>query len=681
VHLYEAREAYVHARPLPSLPLHRWERVAEEDLRSIDGERLLSQCLQLRLGYGTVRRERLEGLRLLDVHDAGRHGTRRIHDQVPDLFVSISEGYLMLGDPGTAQEVLAQRLCDAGSDRRAERIRRAGQAALLRLGRRMRDRRPVAIAGPGVEPGARRAVDALIDGAGPPDGHDPAPWEWHEPAPDAERLGPDRPLTRVRAALAAATTLDDLHRRLPPVPPMYLALAGLEVGELRAMRDPGGAVALLSLAADRSGPRSPVIALQAITLLALAVVHRGDDTAPPAPKQVVLDLNAAYERLREHAGDDALPPWAELVDSPAVLTGPWHGWLERIRVAVAGLAWLAGDGGAPPEAPAGGPVELHPGRFGPPPPAAPAPAPPPEQGAVVPATLRVADRAQLTILAAAVRPAGASRVSVTVRARPRQLEVSVDRLPAAWRPDPPGVFERGVRRMLGGRPHGVVAMAPGDLVPALPDLVRDALHVRGPGKLVGRLLVPPGDQVRFWEAEITARLGEGGPTWFREWRHRTPVESPPAWRPGPPDRGGDGTAPVVHLVGRPAPGRPGFQLGAAPAADPVVVTPAGLARRGAALVVVQGCAHPDRSTTDPVRDIEALRFAVRCMDAGVHALLLVPALPETAEPTIARHIAALAARPAAPSHPDLVALAADVREGLGRDPGHVVLFLSEGENS
>ncbi|MEU4221904.1 hypothetical protein, partial [Actinoplanes sp. NPDC026623] len=117
------------------------------------------------------------------------------------------------------------------------------------------------------------------------------------------------------------------------------------------------------------------------------------------------------------------------------------------------------------------------------------------------------------------------------------------------------------------------------------------------------------------------------------------------------------------------------------AADPVVVTPAGLARRGAALVVVQGCAHPDRSTTDPVRDIEALRFAVRCMDAGVRALLLVPALPETAEPTIARHVAALAARPAAPSHPDLVALAADVREGLGRDPGHVVLFLSEGENS
>ncbi|HEY0000941.1 MAG TPA: hypothetical protein VGB74_10845, partial [Actinoplanes sp.] len=85
VSLHAARDAFAAGRPLESLPLVEWERQAEAALHLIDGDRLMSLCLRLRMGYGVVPRDRLDAIRARDRHDPGRAATRAVHHLVPPL--------------------------------------------------------------------------------------------------------------------------------------------------------------------------------------------------------------------------------------------------------------------------------------------------------------------------------------------------------------------------------------------------------------------------------------------------------------------------------------------------------------------------------------------------------------------------------------------------------------------
>ncbi|WP_203745608.1 AAA family ATPase [Actinoplanes cyaneus] len=736
LYLFQARQAHENGGPLLALPLPAWEAEAQAHRGWVDADRLLSQCLALRLGHGTVPAEHLE--RMLSYATARlRDPARlRLHTSIRPLFVTVSHGLFMLGAPHRARLLLEQRLAAIRQARAAGWRIEAGaaRAALIDLARRMRDRAVMYAVADEDRAGRAWIAAALIDGDPPPrdtpeDGA--SPWRWHrrwqatsvnpgsglalvpEP-PDLTAAGDDpllagllsgdaaevaavgggpgtarltawsltherglpQPsgddvLTTVRPLLAAARP-EELGRLgkalLDRVPPLCVALIALELGEQRALRDPRGAYALLELAAACAEARNPVLALQAVTLRALALVHTGEPPARAAAKAAVLSLNTAYERMREHLpAPEELPEWASLVEAD---TSPpaWAGWLARIRVAVAGLARARGLPGPVAPARADGSVELYPAAFG-----VHAPRELTETAATeLTPVPRVGWRVQLAWVRKAVRAAVNPRITFRITPRSRQLTISVDGVPADWLATGGGTGDGSLRRrILTPRASGTVELGPGDEVPDLPPSMREAFRAPGKSRLVTRLLVNPSDQVRFWEAEIMDRLGvaprETAAGWYRPW-NRT---GEPPHRPGPQR--------VVRLVGEPVRTRAVFQTG-----PPEVTrrTPEEIAALGADLIVLQVAVTAESAGGAPVRDVDALRFAVRCMDAGTRNVLLATESTATVQQWIAERSAALDARGTAPTPLELVDLARDLRCELAGDSAqHAVLFLTEGEDA
>lgn len=181
--LHDARNAYLSGRHLADLPILEWEETAHKHLGTIDGERLMSACLQLRLGFGVVRRRILDTLAVIDVYDPDRQPQRAIHDAVPPLFVSVSDGYFALGDADQAVSVIRARRAAARKSRREDATLRHADEALMQLARRRRmglDRAAnehLARLSPGHRH-ASWAAGTLTDGS--------VPWGWLSRDLDAE---------------------------------------------------------------------------------------------------------------------------------------------------------------------------------------------------------------------------------------------------------------------------------------------------------------------------------------------------------------------------------------------------------------------------------------------------------------------------------------------------------------
>ena len=138
--------------------LHPWEDHAERQLGSVDGERLASLCLRLRLRHGIMTTEEAQRWESADTHQSGqlptssvhdlvprRRPTCSAHDLVPPLFVSVADAWLSAGQPERALALLEERLsraneghddatvwpAAAGIASLARRVRLAGQRPLL----------------------------------------------------------------------------------------------------------------------------------------------------------------------------------------------------------------------------------------------------------------------------------------------------------------------------------------------------------------------------------------------------------------------------------------------------------------------------------------------------------------------------------------------------------------------
>ncbi|GGN72560.1 hypothetical protein GCM10010112_41070 [Actinoplanes lobatus] len=711
LNLHLAARAYLSGAPLRELPLQQWERDAEARSATVDSDRLLSVCLHLRLGHGTVARDHLDRLRPLAGPTDRAVPRLRVHRLIPPLFQSLGYAYLVLGDIGSAQRMLDSALGRA-HEQGDEEATRSAAAGLLWLSRRMRRTLPAGLpeqAAPDLA-GREWAARALTDGTPPPPGsarESIVRWHHHWQAlsvdprtatvtlpPLPEQPGPVGPglrellvadlreaaaggagadaeqtLARVRVLPTAepddpvaAAPLDAMHLELavatpakldrfreanPAHPPLFVAVAALELGEQRALRDPVGAKPLLNLAAGLSESRSPVLAFQAATLAALAHVHGGADHSDLTTRSLVLGLNIAYTRMREHLGGE-LPEWAALTGAPPDPDHPWFGWLIRLRVAITALAGRSGHG--PPTAPAVRSVELYPTRFG-----AVAETVADRGGAkfVVP-RLDGSDRLRLSLVAMQARFRRIPRLTVQVLPRPRKLVLSTGR--ERWR----GAAGMG--------PFGAVRMGAGDAVPDLSASMR-AMAGENPPRL-WRLVLQLGDQVRFWEAEITERLGLPDdavmPRWYRAW----PLGV--AAVPAAPSEGRPDGPPVRVLEG--GVGRNHSEVRFVDQVTRQIMTPADMARLNACAIVLR-TTTPVGEEPANVRDIDALRLAVRCMAAGVRNLLLLPQpSPEVAD-RIADRAADLNDRPGRPRAMDLMALADSARDSTEPSRGQVVLFL------
>jgi hypothetical protein len=211
------------AAPSDLMVLDAWEDYAAGRLRSVDGERLASLCLRLRLRHRTVPPSAADRWESADQYASGRVPTSSAHDLVPPLFVSVAEAWLSSGRPERGLALLEQRRSEANAARDDATVRYA-EARIAGFARRLRltdqrsllvrltspaEYRSVARAWTGTLDDARRAW-AVIYGESPPDarldterlagwhawwqcqlGEVPGPVlpvPWSPAIPDADRL-------------------------------------------------------------------------------------------------------------------------------------------------------------------------------------------------------------------------------------------------------------------------------------------------------------------------------------------------------------------------------------------------------------------------------------------------------------------------------------------------------------
>jgi hypothetical protein len=118
--------------------LTEWEDYAAGHLDSVDGERLASLCLRIRLRYGVVPTEDAQRWESRDRYLQGRVATNSAHDLVPPLFVSIAEAWLSAGRPDRALALLERRRSEANAPPGDAATVRSAEAAIVRLARRLR---------------------------------------------------------------------------------------------------------------------------------------------------------------------------------------------------------------------------------------------------------------------------------------------------------------------------------------------------------------------------------------------------------------------------------------------------------------------------------------------------------------------------------------------------------------
>ncbi|MFC7530846.1 AAA family ATPase [Actinoplanes sp. GCM10030250] len=416
IRLHRARLGSRYAEMTDPRKREQWLFLGRTRLATVDGERLVSQCLQLELSVGTVPVERLNAIAALHSYSAQRRPDRLIHDAVPPLFVTLAEGYLAAGRPDRAQQVLEKDRKASRSARGEDATERLANLALARLARRMRTPMSASLAnqlnrytGTGVgaigDPrvcGRLWGARLLLEDVAPAfDSRaewqtamwlawwssqriDPTTGRVHLPAASWPR-NRSKPVDDLAAAVRQAVRigtgpgLDDLRYWLSlqpgepasadfrftdpePVgsalfrtalltaPPVSVASAALEAGELCALRRPEEALDLLDLAARLARGRSPVLAFQAEVCATLVSGHLHDGGGRR-------DLAGYYEEFREHTGAD-LPSWEDLPEATGY-QGVWRDWLIRCRVAA---AFAAGETlPEPPKGPRS--PEVDPARF------------------------------------------------------------------------------------------------------------------------------------------------------------------------------------------------------------------------------------------------------------------------------------------------------------------------------
>lgn len=165
----------VAADPLRHAPIDDWQRSAEADLGTIDGDRLLAAILLRRLSAGILPRD--EVTRLATLEDQATERVKRFprsalwcHLAVPPLFTVVARGWIALGQSDRAFELLnaRRRRAQAAGDDDAEN---AALIATLEISRRMRIAQPVlaknsAISADAGQQAAAWALAALTESPG-----------------------------------------------------------------------------------------------------------------------------------------------------------------------------------------------------------------------------------------------------------------------------------------------------------------------------------------------------------------------------------------------------------------------------------------------------------------------------------------------------------------------------------
>jgi hypothetical protein len=118
--------------------LDEWEAHAADHLDTIDGDRLASFCLRIRLRHGVLDASVAERWEALDSYLPDRVPTCTAHDLAPPLFVSIAEAWLSAGEPERALALLDRRSRDALATREDEATIRHADAERIRIARRLR---------------------------------------------------------------------------------------------------------------------------------------------------------------------------------------------------------------------------------------------------------------------------------------------------------------------------------------------------------------------------------------------------------------------------------------------------------------------------------------------------------------------------------------------------------------
>ncbi len=163
--------------PLRHAPIDDWQRSAEADLDTIDGDRLLAAILLRRLSAGILPRD--EVTRLATLEDQATERVKRFprsalwcHLAVPPLFTAVARGWTALGQSDRAFELLnaRRRRAQAAGDDDAEN---AALIATLEISRRMRITQPVlaknsAMSADAGQQAAAWALAALTESPGAP---------------------------------------------------------------------------------------------------------------------------------------------------------------------------------------------------------------------------------------------------------------------------------------------------------------------------------------------------------------------------------------------------------------------------------------------------------------------------------------------------------------------------------
>jgi hypothetical protein len=118
--------------------LDEWESYAASVLQTIDGERLASLCLRIRLRHGVLDTSVAEHWEALDSYKLDRTPTCTAHNLVPPLCVSIAEAWLSAGEPERALALLDRRRREALGTRRDDTTVRHVDRATVEIARRLR---------------------------------------------------------------------------------------------------------------------------------------------------------------------------------------------------------------------------------------------------------------------------------------------------------------------------------------------------------------------------------------------------------------------------------------------------------------------------------------------------------------------------------------------------------------
>jgi len=118
--------------------LDEWESYATDRLDGIDGERLASLCLRIRLRHGMIDTTVAGRWETADAYNPDRVPTGTAHDLVPPLSVSVAQAWMSAGEPERALALLDSRRRAALGTRQDDLTARHADAATTAIIRRLR---------------------------------------------------------------------------------------------------------------------------------------------------------------------------------------------------------------------------------------------------------------------------------------------------------------------------------------------------------------------------------------------------------------------------------------------------------------------------------------------------------------------------------------------------------------